>query len=101
MMGVMSGPSGPPPGQPGVFGGPGMQQQRFGYSMKPRLPPPIAGGSNFGFNSGVPTGTKFVPTVRTDDTEGEEGDGKRPRKSQMRRTVDYRFRKRCDQLIFS
>jgi hypothetical protein len=91
MMGVMPGPSGPPPGQTGGYSGNTGYQPRFGYAMKPRLPTPALGGPNFGYPV-VPTATKFVPTPRTEEKlDGEEGDAKRPRKSQMRRTVDYRF----------
>ena len=91
MMSVMPGPSGPPPGQPGGFSGPTGYQPRFGYAMKPRLPPPSIGASNPGYGQ-PPSAMKFPPNPRPDDkVSGEEGDGKKPRKSQMRRTVDYRF----------
>ncbi len=96
MMGIMPGPSGPPPGPGGYMGqGGGGFQPRFGYSMKPRMPGP-PGGTNFGYNNQAGA-SKFVAGSKPNldssnpDAANEDGDGKRPRKSQMRRTVDYRY----------
>ena len=92
MMAVLPGSSGPPPGS-GGFTNQGGFQPRFGYSMKPRVPGPT-GGSSFGSNF-LGGASKFGPTKQNSEAaseaNNEDGDGKRPRKSQMRKTVDYRY----------
>ena len=93
-MAVLPGSLGPPPGS-GGYSNLGGYQPRFGYSMKPRIPG-SSGGSPFGTNF-LGGASKFGPTSSKQSSEAaseaanEDGDGKRPRKSQMRRTVDYRY----------
>lgn len=71
-MGVLPGSEGGPPPRPSLPGPAAFGPPRYtGYTMRPSRPPPGAGGN-------------LPPGANPDDF-----DGKRPRKSVMRKTVDY------------